>query len=110
MTKITQNLLGKIKRVKRTIYKRQALKNCPQKQGKVVRVFTRSPKKPCSGKRRVAYIRLTSTNQHILCRVPYVGERHLKPFSHDDDVLVMVGRSLTIPECKYKVAFTKRYN
>lgn len=80
--------------------KRKALANCPQKKGICVRVFKISPKKPCSAKRSVTFVRL-SNEYYIICKIS--GEGHnLKKYS---SVLVRGGRTLDIPGCKYRIIF-----
>ncbi|MCK5916540.1 MAG: 30S ribosomal protein S12, partial [Deltaproteobacteria bacterium] len=49
-----------------------ALKNCPQKRGVCVRVYTTTPKKPNSALRKVARVRLTNGFE-VTSYIPGVG-------------------------------------
>jgi small subunit ribosomal protein S12 len=85
--------------------KRQASDNNPQKAGTCVHVFTITPKKPCSARRAVTFVRLTN-NKYILCKIPgevRLGVHKLTKFS---TVLIRGGRTLDIPGAKYKVIYT----
>jgi len=50
-----------------------ALRECPQKRGVCVRVYTTTPKKPNSAQRKVARVKLT-TGAEVTCYIP--GEGH----------------------------------
>ena len=50
-----------------------ALRNCPQKRGVCVRVYTTTPKKPNSALRKVARVRLTN-GMEVTTYIP--GEGH----------------------------------
>ena len=52
--------------------KSPALKNCPQKRGVCVRVYTTTPKKPNSALRKVARVRLTNAME-VTAYIPGVG-------------------------------------
>jgi small subunit ribosomal protein S12 len=99
-------VLSSIRKVRVVKYRRQALANCPHKSGYCVKVFIRTPKKPCSARRAVTFVRL-SNNYYILCKIQ--GELSKHPFhklTQFSKVLVRGGRSLDIPACKYRLAFT----
>jgi len=107
MVTITQNLLKKTKKTRYSKQKRLPLQNCPQRSGRCEKVTVRSPKKPCSGKRAVTHVNLTSRS-YVLCKISGDKQRYrhgLAKFSH---VLVRGGRVLTIPECHYIVTFAVR--
>jgi small subunit ribosomal protein S12 len=87
--------------INRVIYpkksKRKAL-NGPHKKGTCIKVTTVAPKKPCSARRAVAYVKL-SNKYYIICKIP--GETHnLRKFS---SVLVRGGRVLDVPGCHHKI-------
>jgi small subunit ribosomal protein S12 len=76
------------------------LDNCPQKKGVIVEVRNSvSPKKPNSAKRKVAKIRLTSTNKFLIAVIPGMGH-NLQKFSV---VLVRGGHARDIPGVRYKL-------
>lgn len=82
-------------------YKRNrtlALNDCPQKRGQCVRIFIKSPKKPSSGKRKVARVVL-STGKRVNCHIPGMGGHNLQKFS---TVLVRGCRVRDIPAMKYR--------
>ncbi len=75
---------------------RPALKKNPQKKGVVVKVFTRTPKKPNSAIRKLTRIRLIN-NLRVLAYIP--GEGHnLQEYS---TVLIRGGRVKDLPGIKY---------
>lgn len=81
---------------KQRISTRPALKNCPQKKGVVVKVFTRTPKKPNSAIRKVSRLRL-SNGLRVVSYIP--GEGHnLQEYS---TVLIRGGRVKDLPGVKY---------
>lgn len=72
--------------------KSPALEGCYQKKGVCVSVFTRKPKKPNSGERRVARVKL-STGKTVDCYIP--GEGH--NLQEHSVVLVRGGRAQDLP-------------
>jgi len=105
MTTFAQALLRNKRIVKSHKMKRQALNNSPQKAGTCVHVFTTTPKKPCSARRAVTFVRLTN-KKYILCKIPgevRLGVHKLTKFS---TVLIRGGRTLDVPGSKYKVVYT----
>jgi len=95
----TINQVNKFCRKKK--YKRNrvlALLGCPQKKGQCVKIFITSPKKPSSGKRKVARVAL-STGKHINCHIPGTGGHNLQKFS---TVLIRGCRVRDIPAMKYR--------
>lgn len=88
----------KKKRVhKKRKQKKIALNNCPQKKGTCTKVYTITPKKPCSARRAVCRVKL-SNKKLVFCHIPGIGH-NLKKFSV---VLVRGGRPNDLPAVKYK--------
>jgi small subunit ribosomal protein S12 len=81
------------------------LKKCPLKRGIVYVVYTGSPKKPNSGKRKLAKVVLT-TGKRAIVAIPD-GMQHggatLQKFSR---VLIRGGRCQDMPGCHYKILRT----
>ena len=76
--------------------KRPALKGCPQKKGVIIKVLTRTPKKPNSAIRKVSRLRL-SNRLKVIGYIP--GEGHnLQEYS---TVLLRGGRVKDLPGVKY---------
>ncbi len=76
--------------------KSPALRQCPQKRGVCLRVYTRTPKKPNSALRKVARVRLTNgveVNSYI------GGEGH--NLQEHSVVLVRGGRVKDLPGVRY---------
>ena len=95
MTRINQ--LIKTPRLKKQLFSRStALKKCPQRKGVCLRVYTRSPKKPNSAKRKVANVLLTSQAK-IIGYIP--GQGHT--LQEHSVVLVRGGRAKDLPGVKY---------
>lgn len=75
---------------------RPALQKCPQKKGIVIKVLTRTPKKPNSAIRKVTRLRL-SNRLKVVSYIP--GEGHtLQEYS---TVLMRGGRVKDLPGVKY---------
>ena len=75
---------------------RPALSGCPQKKGVVLKVLTRTPKKPNSAIRKVSRLRL-SNRLKVIGYIP--GEGHnLQEYS---TVLLRGGRVKDLPGVKY---------
>jgi small subunit ribosomal protein S12 len=82
----------KIKRIKIP-----ALKQCPQKKGVVIKVLTRTPRKPNSATRKITRIRVISTRKQVVAYIP--GEGHnLQQYS---TILIRGGRVKDLPGVKY---------
>jgi len=93
----TANQLGNHTRNgKKRISKRPALIKCPQKKGIVVKVFTRTPKKPNSAIRKVCRIRL-SNKLRVVSYIPGIGH-NLQEYS---SVIIRGGRVKDLPGVKY---------
>jgi len=76
--------------------KAPALKQCPQRKGVCVRVYTVTPKKPNSALRKVARVRLTS-GYEVTSYIPGVGHN----LQEHSVVLVHGGRVKDLPGVRY---------
>ncbi|KAJ7175757.1 ribosomal protein S12 [Mycena filopes] len=74
------------------------LTNCPQLKGVCSQVFTATPKKPNSGKRKVARVKLSSGKT---CMAYIAGEGH--NLQEHSVVLVRGGKAQDLPGVQYKV-------
>jgi small subunit ribosomal protein S12 len=75
-----------------------ALRECPQKRGVCVRVYTSTPKKPNSALRKVARVRLTN-GMEVTSYIP--GEGH--NLQEHSMVLIRGGRVKDLPGVRYHV-------
>ena len=75
-----------------------ALKQCPQRRGVCLRVYTTTPKKPNSALRKVARVRLTSGYEVTV----YIGGEGHNLQEHSV-VLVRGGRVKDLPGVRYHV-------
>ena len=75
-----------------------ALRNCPQKRGVCVRVYTSTPKKPNSALRKVARVRLTNGIE-VTAYIP--GEGH--NLQEHSIVLIRGGRVKDLPGVRYHI-------
>jgi len=87
---------GRLERRARTAS--PALKQCPQKRGVCVRVYTTTPKKPNSALRKVARVRLTN-GLEVTSYIP--GEGH--NLQEHSVVLIRGGRVKDLPGVRYHV-------
>lgn len=78
--------------------KSPALEMCPQKRGVCTRVFTTTPKKPNSGMRKVARIRLTN-NIEVTGYIPGIGHN----LQEHSIVLIRGGRVKDLPGVRYHI-------
>jgi small subunit ribosomal protein S12 len=78
--------------------KSPALRNCPQKRGVCVRVYTTTPKKPNSALRKVARVRLTN-GMEVSSYIPGVGHN----LQEHSIVLVRGGRVKDLPGVRYHI-------
>ncbi|MFZ4098778.1 MAG: 30S ribosomal protein S12 [Chlamydiia bacterium] len=83
-------------KTKRT--KSPALQACPQRRGVCLQVKTKTPKKPNSALRKVAWVRL-SNNQEIIAYIG--GEGH--NLQEHSIVLVRGGRVKDLPGVRYHI-------
>ena len=86
------------RRPKRAYSKSPALKECPQKRGVCLQVKTKTPKKPNSALRKVAWVRL-STGQEVIAYIG--GEGH--NLQEHSIVLVRGGRVKDLPGVRYHI-------
>lgn len=91
-------LIRKPRKHKVTRSKSPALKKCPQRRGVCVQVKTKTPKKPNSALRKVAWVRL-STGQEVIAYIP--GEGH--NLQEHSIVLVRGGRVKDLPGVRYHI-------
>ncbi len=75
-----------------------ALENCPQKRGVCVRVYTTTPKKPNSARRKVARVRLTNGIE-VSSYIP--GEGH--NLQEHSVVMIRGGRVKDLPGVRYHI-------
>jgi small subunit ribosomal protein S12 len=78
--------------------KSPALICCPQRRGVCTRVYTTTPKKPNSGLRKVARVRLTSGFE-VTAYIPGIGHN----LQEHSVVLVRGGRVKDLPGVRYHV-------
>lgn len=78
--------------------KAPALKECPQRRGICLRVYTVTPKKPNSALRKVARVRLT-TGFEVTAYIPGVGHN----LQEHAVVLVRGGRVKDLPGVRYHI-------
>ena len=97
MSTIAQLLSGarKPKRVRSRV---KALEQCPQKRGICLKVYTTTPKKPNSGLRKVAKIKL-SNSRKVIAQIPGIGHN----LHEHSSVLIRAGRVRDIPGVKYRI-------
>ena len=76
----------------------QLYKGCPQRRGVCVQVKTKTPKKPNSALRKVAWVRL-STGQEVIAYIG--GEGH--NLQEHSIVLVRGGRVKDLPGVRYHI-------
>lgn len=90
---IKQNRKDKVKRKKSP-----ALQKCPQRRGVCLQVKTKTPKKPNSALRKVAWVRL-SNGQEVIAYIG--GEGH--NLQEHSIVLVRGGRVKDLPGVRYHI-------
>jgi small subunit ribosomal protein S12 len=95
----TINQLVRAKRPRKTRRRKSpALQQCPQKRGVCLQVKTKTPKKPNSALRKVAWVRL-SNGQEVIAYIG--GEGH--NLQEHSIVLVRGGRVKDLPGVRYHV-------
>lgn len=87
---------GRKKIVKKT--NTPALKECPQKRGVCVRVYTTTPKKPNSALRKVARVRLTNGIE-VTSYIPGIGHN----LQEHSVVMIRGGRVKDLPGVRYHI-------
>jgi small subunit ribosomal protein S12 len=93
-----QQLVRQPRRPKQKRSKSPALKRCPQRRGVCLQVKTKTPKKPNSALRKVAWVRL-STGQEVIAYIG--GEGH--NLQEHSIVLVRGGRVKDLPGVRYHI-------
>ena len=78
--------------------KSPALKNCPQRRGVCIRVFTTTPKKPNSALRKVARVKLSSGFE-VNAYIPGIGHS----LQEHSVVLVRGGKVKDLPGVRYHI-------
>ncbi len=78
--------------------KSPALRQCPQRRGVCLRVYTSTPKKPNSALRKVARVRLTN-GMEVTTYIPGVGHN----LQEHAIVLIRGGRVKDLPGVRYHV-------
>jgi len=91
-------LVRKPRSPKKRRSKSPALKACPQRRGVCLQVKTKTPKKPNSALRKVAWVRL-STGQEVIAYIG--GEGH--NLQEHSIVLVRGGRVKDLPGVRYHI-------
>lgn len=94
----TAQLLNKARKPKIRRSRVKALESCPQKRGVCLKVYTTTPKKPNSGLRKVAKIKLTS-GRKIIAQIPGIGHN----LHEHSTVMIRAGRVRDIPGVKYRI-------
>jgi len=94
-----QQLINKPRIKKKRSQRRPALQKCPQKKAVCIKLVIRTPKKPNSAKRKLAFLRL-SNKKKIYGYIPGEGKHSLQEHSI---VLVRGGRVKDLPGIKYKL-------
>lgn len=95
----TINQLVRKGRIQKTRQKKSpALQRCPQKRGVCLQVKTKTPKKPNSALRKVAWVRL-SNGQEVIAYIG--GEGH--NLQEHSIVLVRGGRVKDLPGVRYHI-------
>ena len=91
-------LIKKRRKLQTKRTKAPALKNCPQKRGVCIRVYTTPPKKPNSALRKVARVRLTNGIEVT----SYIGGEGHNLQEHSV-VLIRGGKVKDLPGVRYHV-------
>ena len=94
----TNQLLRNPRRKQKKRSKSPALKRCPHRRGVCLQVKTKTPKKPNSALRKVAWVRL-SNRQEIIAYIG--GEGH--NLQEHSIVLVRGGRVKDLPGVRYHI-------
>ena len=94
----TSQLVRKRRKSKVKRSKSPALQKCPQRRGVCLQVKTKTPKKPNSALRKVAWVRL-SNGQEVIAYIP--GEGH--NLQEHSIVLVRGGRVKDLPGVRYHI-------
>lgn len=93
-----QQLVRQPRKLIKAKTKSPALRECPQKRGVCVRVYTTTPKKPNSAIRKVARVRLTSGFE-VTAYIPGIGHN----LQEHSVVLIRGGRVKDLPGVRYHI-------
>lgn len=93
-----QQLVRQPRKLIKSKTKSPALKECPQRRGVCVRVYTTTPKKPNSAIRKVARVRLTSGFE-VTAYIPGIGHN----LQEHSVVLIRGGRVKDLPGVRYHI-------
>lgn len=96
MTSLARLLNSRKPKIKRN--RKKALQQCPQKFGVCLKVYTTTPKKPNSGIRKIAKIKL-SNQRNIIAHIPGIGHN----LQEHSCVIVRGGRVRDIPGVQYRI-------
>lgn len=97
MASLAQLLVG-LRKPKMKRNRTKALMHSPHKSGICMRVYTTTPKKPNSGLRKVAKIKL-SNNRKIIAQIPGIGHN----IQEHSCVLIRGGRVRDLPGVRFRV-------
>lgn len=95
---VLKKLFAGVRKPKIKRDRKKSLQNCPQKFGVCTKVYTTTPKKPNSGIRKVAKVRLSNVKS-IIANIPGIGHN----LQEHSCVLVRGGRVRDIPGVQYRV-------
>jgi small subunit ribosomal protein S12 len=98
MPTYTQISNSRVRIKKKKKNKTPGLMKCPQRKGSCVQILIKTPRKPSSGKRKVARVQLRN-EKTINCHIPGI-EHSLQKYS---TVLVRGCRVRDIPAMKYRI-------
>jgi small subunit ribosomal protein S12 len=76
------------------------LERCPQKRVVVHRIYTESPKKPNSAKRRVVRARIPGRERHLRVKLPGPGHGNLARYAQ---VLIRGAHPRDLPGIRYSI-------
>lgn len=91
-------ILKSARKKKKRREKTPGLSRCPQKKGSCIQIMIKTPRKPSSGKRKVARVQLSNTYT-INAHIPGI-DHNLQKYS---TVLIRGCRVRDIPAMKYRV-------
>ena len=96
MTRLSKLLKARKPKPKRN--RKSALDQCPQKFGVCTRVYNTTPKKPNSGIRKVAKVKLSNLKS-VIAHIPGIGHN----LQEHSTVIIRGGRVRDIPGVQYRI-------
>lgn len=96
MTRLSKLLKARKPKPKRN--RKSALDQCPQKFGVCTRVYNTTPKKPNSGIRKVAKVKLSNLKS-VIAHIPGMGHN----LQEHSTVIIRGGRVRDIPGVQYRI-------